>query len=194
MNKLNFYLAVVVILLIGVSCKNTETLFQESKNNWITIGEASWVINNDEIAGKVKDDAGFITSKNQFRNFILELEFKPDSTINSGVFVRCENDPIGASNCYEINIWDSNPNHDYRTGGVVNTFATLSQIETIGKWNTYKIKCENNHLQAWVNGILTADFKDDKHIEGYVGLQAQGSGEIKFRNVKIRELQSKVAN
>lgn len=188
MNKSNLYLGVVATLLIVVSCKNTETLFQESKNNWITRGDASWDINNNELVGRVKDGSGFITSNNHFKSFVLELEFKPDSTINSGVFIRCENDPVNAANCYELNIWDDNPNHDYKTGGVVNTFATLAQIETIGKWNTYKIICKNNHLQAWVNGILTSDFKDDKHIEGYIGLQARGSGEIKFRNVKIQKL------
>jgi len=181
-------LTLVIALFISVCSINSQVLFEEGKDNWTEIGNAKWVFENTELTGSVSDDAGFITTKEHFDNFILELEFKPDATINSGVYIRCENDPISASNCYELNIWDGNPNPDYRTGGVVNTAARQAEVESINKWNTYKIKCENNHLQAWVNGVLTVDIQNDSHIKGYIGLQAQGNGEIQFRNVNISKL------
>ena len=47
--------------------------------------------------------------------------------------------------------------------------------------------------QAWINGVLTADILDEGRAEGYVVLQAAETGEIRFRNVKIRPLKSSVA-
>lgn len=184
--KRNF--TILALLLLGMSSVNSQALFEEGNNSWTEQGHATWEFENNELIGRVVDGAGFITTKEHFADFILELEFKPDSTVNSGVYLRCENDTINATNCYEINIWDANPNRDYRTGGVVNTFARLAEVETINKWNTYKIKCKNNHLQAWVNGVLTADFQNESHVKGYIGLQTQGTGEIKFRNIKIKKI------
>lgn len=188
MKKMKNTFATLIVFLLCTSSIKAQELFIEGENNWQEQGDANWEFENNELIGSVVDGAGFITTKEHFNNFILELEFKPDSTINSGVYLRCENGPISASNCYEINIWDGNPNPDYRTGGVVNTSARIVEVETINKWNTYKIKCKNNHLQIWVNGILTADIQDSSHIGGYIGLQARGTGEIKFRNVKISKL------
>ena len=188
MKKSNIFLPILGILLLSISCKNTQQLFQEHKDDWIEHGNASWGIRTNELVGTVKNGAGFVTTKEHYNDFILELEFKPDSTINSGVFVRCDKNPISAVNCFEINIWDSNPNQDYRTGSIVGKFIPLAKIETIGKWNTYKIKCKKNQIRFWVNGILTAEMKDESNLGGYIGLQAQDTGEIKFRNIKIKKL------
>ena len=53
--------------------------------------------------------------------------------------------------------------------------------------DTYELEVEPL-FQVWVNGILTADIRDEVLIEGYIGLQAMGTGEIRFRNVKIKTL------
>ena len=67
--------------------------------------------------------------------------------------------------------------------------SPLAIVETINKWNSYKIRCENDHIQVWINGIITTDIYDDVLIEGYIGLQAAGSGVIKFRNITIHYLE-----
>jgi hypothetical protein len=41
---------------------------------------------------------------------------------------------------------------------------------------------------VWINETLTADTSDNALIEGYIGLQAKGTGEIKFRNFSIKTL------
>lgn len=188
MKKMKNIFAILVVFLFCISSIKAQELFVEGKDNWIEQGNANWEFENNELTGSVEDNSGFLTTKEHYNDFILELEFKPDATINSGVFIRCENDPISANNCYEINIWDANPNPDYRTGGVVNTFARLAEVATINKWNTYKIKCKNNLLQVWVNDVLTADVQETSHIGGYIGLQARGTGKIQFRNIKISKL------
>lgn len=188
MKNIKFYLLIPGVFFLAVSCNTAQGLFQETAVDWFTTGAANWTYNQNELIGNSKNGTGFAVTCKSYKDFILELEFKPDDSINSGVFIRCEREPLNASNCYEINIWDVNPNQEYRTGSVVRLSVPLASVETINKWNTYKIKSEKSRLQIWVNTILTIDTQDTSHTEGFVGLQAQGVGEIKFRNITIKDL------
>jgi hypothetical protein len=189
MKKLIIYSIVgVIVLFLTISCNHSRTIFQENSKNWDTYGDAKWSFSNNEFVGEITDGAGFVLTRQPYKDFILELEFKPDSTINSGVFIRCKNEDINPSDCYELNIWDLHPDQDNRTGAIVARMAPLAFVETINKWNTFRIKAEKNRIQVWINETLTADTSDNALIEGYIGLQAKGTGEIKFRNFSIKTL------
>ncbi|SEB86305.1 protein of unknown function [Tenacibaculum sp. MAR_2009_124] len=189
MNNTNYFKAIVFTFLLSVlfiSCNEKEDNFlKEMERDWFAKGNADWNFSNDVLAGVIKEGDGFIHSKKSYKNFILELEFKPGNTINSGVFIRCKNDSINPINCYEFNIWDNHPNQKYRTGAVVLKSSPLAKVTTIGKWNTYKIRCHQNSLQAWINGILVTDIIDRNHIEGLIGVQASGSGTVQFRKFDL---------
>ncbi len=178
----------LIIISLVVSCNNYQELFLKDSNNWEASGDAKWKFSDTDLIGEVIDGEGFVITKQKYDNFILELQFNPDSTINSGVFIRCDKQEINPTQCYELNIWDMHPDQDNRTGAIVTRQAPLVLIETINKWNTYRIKAEKNHIQAWINGTLTAEMKDAALFNGYIGLQAWGTGKIRFRNVNIISL------
>ncbi len=157
-------------------------------SQWDTYGVADWNLEDGILSASVADSAGFVMTKDRFKDFELELDFWPDSTINSGIFIRCQNTELSFETCYEINIWDLHPNQKFRTGSIVNRAEPLDYVETIGKWNKYRIRVQNNRVEAWINEVKTADLKNSDLIEGYIGLQAMGTGEIKFRNVKLEAL------
>ncbi|MEP5611920.1 MAG: DUF1080 domain-containing protein [Cyclobacteriaceae bacterium] len=159
-------------------------LFAENSDNWSVEGEADWSFENAELVGIADSAAGLVISKASFKDFELNLEFKPDSTVNSGVFARCEDAP-SAGNCYELNIWDLHPNQDNRTGAVVTIAVPLAQVQSLNKWNTYKIICQGSRIQAWVNGTQTVDLVNELHEKGPIALQAASVGEIRFRNVEV---------
>ncbi len=182
------YLAIALIFFCFSSCDQKEKMLNENFDGWQIFGGAEWKFNEGELIGTVKDSVGFVMTENKYTDFILELEFKPDSTINSGIYIRCQNKEISFTDCYEINIWDLHPNQDFRTGAIVNRATPLNYVETIGEWNTYKIQIKGDHLQAWINDIPTADLKDSSLAEGYIALQAMGTGEVRFRNVKFQSL------
>jgi len=186
--KIIVILSVPLILLISISCHNSQVLFQENTENWKIIGDANWAFSDHVLIGKISAGAGYVITQQTYKDFVLELEFNPDSNINSGVFIRCKNDDLNPMNCYEINIWDLHPNQNYRTGAIVLKSTPLNMVETINKWNTYKIKIQNNHIQVWINDMITADLIDDCCTDGYIGLQAMGTGEIRFRNITIKDL------
>ncbi len=181
-----------VFLLASCSEKNGgNVLFQENGTDWSKKGEASWTFDGNELTGSpIAGGTGFVMTHESYSDFELQLEFMPDDKVNSGVFVRCRDYEISNTDCYEFNIWDRNPNQTYRTGGIVTRASPMAQVETNNKWSTYRIKCEKNHIRAWVDGILTADIENDELVEGYIGLQAADSGQVKFRNVKLMALGS----
>ncbi|WP_411030529.1 DUF1080 domain-containing protein [Spongiimicrobium sp. 3-5] len=191
LKKINRLPLFIIVALLSVSLASSQSLFEENNRNWITKGDATWSFSNKELVGKVSGDGtGFVMTNKSYGDFVLELEFKPDSTINSGVFVRCKNIDISSSDCHEMNIWDLHPNQDNRTGAIVTKAVPIAVVETLDKWNTYKIKNVGERIRVWINGTLTADYTDQDLKEGYVALQAAGQGEIRFRNVKIKPVEA----
>ena len=64
-----------------------------------------------------------------------------------------------------------------------------------GDWNDYVIRCEDAHIQVWINGTLTADYtEEDEDIAGQAGLiglqMHSGPPSIRYyRNIRIREIE-----
>jgi hypothetical protein len=188
MKSIRIYLFTGSLVALFSSCGSTETLFRDHDTGWFEKGEAEWEFTGNQIVGTTQGGAGFIMTKERFGDFVLELEFFPDETVNSGIFIRCKNDELSYTDCYEINIWDRHPDQKNRTGAIVSRAVPMAQVQTLNHWNTYKIISKKNHIQAWVNGTRTADIKNEDLTEGYIGLQAAEVGAVKFRNVRIRRL------
>ena len=179
----------LALLILIIACTTKTSLFQKHTDDWETFGDAEWQFSKATLIGVVQEGAGFVMTKEAYTNFTLELEFKPDSTINSGVFIRCHNKELSATDCHELNIWDLHPNQDFRTGAIVTKAVPMNYVETLNKWNTYKVEANENRIQVWVNNTLTADSNYDYPTTGFIGLQAMGSGKIEFRNIKISKNQ-----
>ena len=190
---MKIYRLFLLIIFIAACSQHTDhdwqPLFVEGGNNWSTIGEAVWETENDQLTGKEGTGMGFAITKDTYSNFHLKLEFFPDSAVNSGIFFRCAKDSISPVNCYEANIWDEHVNQDFRTGAIVRqSNPPLVKVNTLNRWNTYEIKADGDHIQVWVNDQKTVDFKSDLASEGIIALQLFKEGNIKFRNVMIKEL------
>ncbi|MEX0289713.1 MAG: DUF1080 domain-containing protein [Flavobacteriaceae bacterium] len=187
-------LSLLLVLLTALSnCKTEKAegllLFREGETGWIEGGDSQWSFANNELIGVADSSAGFVMTKDSYKNFELSLEFNPDSTINSGVFVRCSNIALSNIDCYEMNIWDLHPDQKSRTGSVVSRAEAAAYVETLNSWNTYKIVCEGKNIKTWVNETKTIDIENEDLIEGYIALQAAETGTIKFRNVRLKLLE-----
>lgn len=190
--KTRLHLLIPTMLILNSSCKNSQTLFQENASDWEKNGNATWEFSDGTLMGSITRGNSFVMTNQKYDDYILEMEFNPDAAINSGVYIHCSEKVINTDVCYEVNISDANPTPANRTGSIVPIGAQLTAVETINKWNTFKIKVEGNHFQVWTNGILTAEATDDKLSDGFIALQALGNnqtnGVIKFRNIKITPL------
>jgi hypothetical protein len=157
-----------------------------SMSNFDQVGNASWRIAERAVAADRGN--GFLVTKQSYDNFKLRAEFYADEGTNSGVFIRCE-DPQrpSAQSCYEVNIFDSNPNRDNATGAIVNAAKVDRVPQTELKWNVIEIEAKGSQLNVSVNGERTASVQDSKHARGPIALQ-YASGVVYWRKVDIQPL------
>ena len=149
-------------------------------------GNANWRIAEQAMASD--QGTGFLVTKQSYADFQLHLEFWADEGTNSGVFIRCDNPQnIGAQSCYEINIFDDNPNRNNATGAVVGVAAPLKVPQTELHWNILDIEAKGPRINVSVNNERTVSVRDTKHARGRIALQ-RAAGVIYFRNVQIRAL------
>ena len=193
MNRYYNLLIIIGLSLIGIlsNAQITEQskLFTENGSDWISGGDAKWTFDGEILTGDAAKGGGFVMTKESYEYFLLELEFKPDRQVNSGVFIRCANQELSATDCYEINIWDDHPNQSARTGAVVSRSEPLQTVHTIDQWNSYRIISKSTGIQAWINDVQVVDLKDKSLKKGFIALQAAAEGSIKFRNVNVQILE-----
>ncbi len=185
--RLSVYSLAVLLILCSCASQQDRMLFRNGSQDWLSSGDSEWMFHDGELVGIADETGGFVMTEDQFGDFEVELEFFPDETVNSGVFIRCSEIALSASECYEFNIWDNHPNQESRTGSIVSRSTAMNKVNTVDQWNTYKISCKKGRIRAWINGTLVADLENNDLTYGHLGLQAAGKGTIRFRNVRIIE-------
>ena len=191
-------LSLITLTLLATVSGGAQALKQEPASGWVTLldgttlkgwnttGNANWKVADGAI--EASSGNGMLVSPVSYSNFELTVEFWVDGPANSGVFLRCS-DPatINQNNAYEVNIFDTRPDQTYATGAIVEVAPASTPMKAAGKWNTFEIRAEGNHLTVVMNGTKTVDARNDKYARGPIALQ-YGAGVVKFRSVKIRTL------
>ena len=155
-------------------------------------GAALWVIDGGLLIGSAQGRApSYIGTYGEFTNFELSVDFNQDSGHNSGIFIRGPREKearVNQYSFYEINIADTHSS-GYTTGSLVSLTKIQPAPQTEGKWNTISIIAEGRDIKVTLNGIETVNIQNSSHYSGVVVLQAFGKGKIRFKNIKIRELE-----
>lgn len=182
-------------------------------------GKARYHVEAGQIVGTSVPNTGnsFLCTARNYTNFVLELEFRVATNLNSGIQVRSEcfdqpkvirigdttvNVPPGRVHGYQIEI---DPSPRAWTGGIYDEgrrgwLADLKQNEEArrafrqGDWNKLRIEARGPSLKTWLNGVPAADLQDEATPAGFIGLQVHGVGdktepmEVRWRNLRIQEL------
>lgn len=155
---------------------------------FIEVGGADWNIVDDYVEATSGTEGGFLVTRGSYGNVQLQAEFWTSPEANSGIFMRCPSaDEIGATTCYEVNIFDQRPDPTYRTGAIVNFAEPLVQMDAANRWNTFDIVMDGDHLVVRMNDTLTVDTNDPTLERGVIGFQ-WGAGVVRFRNIRLRPL------
>jgi len=162
--------------------------------NWNLYGDANWRTEGGAIMAD-KGKGGFLVSKNDYTNFELYIEFSPDHTANSGIYMRCQDrKQLSDRSCYEANIFDQRPDPSYGTGGIVHRGSVSVPQKSGGKWNVYEIYVKGPVLTVKLNGVVTTSIVDSElTAPGPLALQfgnrgKEPGGAIRFRKVQIKPL------
>ena len=158
-----------------------------SLNGLAPRGEARWEVSDGTISAVEGSGRGLIATMAHHANFELSVDFWIDDTANSGVFIRCPAEgPITQGNAFEVNIYD--PHDSWPTGSINEVAKIQTMPNTTGKWNTFEIMADGDHLMVKLNGETTVDARSDLHTRGPIALQYNARGQVRFRNVKIKTL------
>ena len=184
-----FTVAVTLSLLGYVAYKHIGQVDMEQDYAWNILGDAMWSTDTNQIESYGTGD-GFLVSRKTYQNIWMSIEFWVDENVNSGIFIGCA-DPqlIHPKDCYEVNIWDNHPNQEMRTGAVVlKAMPPLVHLNTADQWNRYEITYTSEELAVVLNGSLTAKIKRPEISAGHIALQHYGDGRVRFRNIRIKQL------
>jgi hypothetical protein len=226
------FLAASLAGLVGVFLLAAPGLSADSKEGWVALfngknldgwvqrgGKAKYRAEDNQIIGTTvpNEPNAFLCTKKDYADFILELEFKVDAKLNSGVQIRsqCFDDdrtvtldsktikiPAGRVHGYQVEI-DASPRlwsggiHDEARRGWLGGFVKLEDTQKAFKqkdWNKFHIECRGDSIKTWLNDVPAATLKDSVTPSGFIGLQVHGVGkseetlEVRFRDLRIKEL------
>jgi len=217
MKKNNWILLVVGCLALSVACQksthqpeNWVPLFDgKTLNGWVQRGgTATYFVENENIVGlsKINIPNSFLCTAQNYGDFILELEVKVDSTLNSGIQIRSNSLPEykeGQVHGYQVEIdpsaraWSGGIYDEGRRGWLQDLKANETGRKAFknGVWNHYRISAIGDSLKTWVNGVPTAALRDSMTATGFIALQVHGSKtdslEVRWRNIRIQDLAKK---
>lgn len=204
----------VFIFLFTITCSYaqkagnwTELFNGKDLKGWKQLnGKAKYEVVNGEIVGSTvfNEPNSFLTTEAAYEDFILELEFRLDADMNSGIQFRSESKPDymnGRVHGYQMEI---DPSPRAWTGGIYDEARRdwLYPLEynpegkkayRKGEWNSCRIECIGDVIRIWVNRIPTAHLVDNLTSKGFIALQVHSIGkpeqagqQIRWRNIRIQ--------
>jgi hypothetical protein len=179
--------AAVALTALLVQAADGWKTMSGSFDGWRQVGNANWRIENGEFVADSGN--GHLVTNETYTDFHLKAEFfASDGKANSGIYFRIQNpEQIRDNEAYEANIIDERPDQSGRTGGIPHYGPPSEIVNAGGKWNTYEITAQGDHIVLVINGIKTVDIRDTTHKAGPISLQ-YAAGVIKYRNIQIMKM------
>ena len=202
-------LSVLVLSLAGCVDEN-----KTAKGGWVKLsdsatlegwkiigGEGKFYFEDGAIVGETVEHtkSTYLCSEKEYNDFVIEVEFKVDPALNSGIQIRGKihdkdftadyvdgnmkrsERTFKAGEIYGYQI-DIDPSERSWTGGFYEQggrgwIKNLEDNESAKKafkqneWNKLKIQVVGNEFVTWLNGVKAIELKDDAIGEGFIGLQ-----------------------
>ncbi len=180
-------------------------------DGWIQRGgEAKYTVEDGVIVGTTvpKTPNSFLCTEKNYSNFILEVEFKVDPTLNCGVQIRSNSLPDyknGQVHGYQVEIdpadrgWSGGIYDEGRRGWLDDHSDNPAARYAFRQndWNKYRIEAIGGRIRTFINGVPAADLSDDMTPSGFIALQVHGIGnrdealEVLYRHVRIQDFGEK---
>lgn len=167
-------------------------------------GKPNWHVENGELVNG--GNGAYATTEKEYGDFELLVEYKTVPLADSGIYLR---------GVPQVQIWDYtekakfNLGADKGSGGLWNNSPGAPGKDPLvladkpfGEWNAFRIVMVGSRVSVWLNGkkvvdhALMENYYDRKQpipVRGPIQLQTHG-GEIRWRNVFIREIGAAEAN
>jgi hypothetical protein len=207
------------VLLAGEEPAKAEDGWQPLFNGkdltgWTGNQKTPWLVEDGVLTWQ--KGCGYLWTKEQFGNFVLDLDFKVSKGANSGIFIRTAKpgDPVQTG--IEVQILDSVGREKPGRNDCCSIYDCLAPSKNaekpVGEWNHVTITCKDNQIEIVLNGEKIIDMDLDLWIEphknpdgsknkyntaykdmprrGFIGLQDHGTA-VWYRNIRIKPLEEK---
>ena len=167
-------------------------------DGWKIYGTEKWYVQDGELvceSGPNKE-YGYLATNQNYKNFILELDFFQESDGNSGVFFRSSIEgtkisgwqvEVAPPGLHSGGIYES-----YGRGWLIKPDKKYNDIVKMMSWNKMKIKVVNENVTTWINNKKIIQISDSKigEANGSIALQIHDGGGIKvrWRNIRVKEI------
>ena len=191
----------IVILNLSVPVQAQINLFNgQNLDGWEINGTEKWYVEKGELICESGPDEeyGYLSTKEHYDDFELELEFKQEADGNSGVFFRSTVSgtivngwqvEVAPPNLHTGGIYES-----YGRGWLIKPDPAKDQYLKMGSWNRMKIIANGNKVTTYLNGHEMVEILDEKigNGKGGIALQIHSGGgiKVKWRNIKLKEMMS----
>ena len=200
-----------IVLLMATAEKATaqwKDLFNgKDLSGWKQLnGKAKYSIKNGEIIGTtvLNEPNSFLATDTQYGDFIVEFDFKVDSTMNSGVQFRSESKPDyknGKVFGYQYEIdpskrgWSAGIYDESRRDWLypLDLNPTTKTAFKQNQWNKARIECIGTSIRTFLNGKPAASVIDNATTRGFIALQVHAINNkneegktIHWRNLRIQ--------
>ncbi|HEY6435934.1 MAG TPA: DUF1080 domain-containing protein [Ignavibacteriaceae bacterium] len=194
------YLLVIVFFALTATITYSQKKIFNGKNlnGWTIHGTEKWYVEKGELVCESGPDKqyGYLSTTKQYKNFILNVQFKQEANGNSGVFFRSSIDGVKISG-WQVEVAPLNSH----TGGIYESYGRGWLIQPLpedeqhlkpNEWNTLQIKVLGDEVTTWLNDHKMVYIKDEKigQANGFIALQIHDGGGIKVRwkNLTIKEI------
>ena len=139
----------------------------------------------------------FLCREEEYGDFEMELEFRLDEGVNSGVQIRSQRIPgshetIGYQADLGAGYWGAIYDESRRNTVLAQPAAELLEavLDPAG-WNSYRIVAEGRRIQLFINGQRTVDYTEPDPAIAHAGriclqIHSGPPGEVRFREIRIR--------
>ena len=208
-SKLIFLIFLPVSTIVSAQGNNGWVSLFNGKNlqGWRQLnGKARFEVKGQELVGTTvaNEPNSFLATEKEYSDFILELDLKVDTSMNSGIQIRSLSNADyqnGRVHGYQVEV---DPSERKWSGGVYDEarrgWLYSLELNPTGKkafknneWNKYHIECIGNTIRVWVNGIATANVVDAETPKGFIALQvhaisdpAKAGDKIRWKNIRIK--------
>ncbi|HHX31443.1 MAG TPA: DUF1080 domain-containing protein [Bacteroidales bacterium] len=210
MRKTNLSTLMLLLVLLASSCKqqSMEIFNGKDLSNWEFVLENDGVTADevysvsDGIITIKGEPLGYMYTKEKYRNYTLELEYRwVDNESNSGIFVLIEEPTNPFPNGIEcqlkagqagdfVLLGGSDLNEYTLPEGVTErpAFPVIDKLEAssekaTGEWNKAKIVVLDGSITVYINDVLQ-NRATSNVMEGHIGLQSEGEA-IQFKDIVI---------
>ena len=200
MTHLRSLFYILILFFFKINYAQTLNLFNgKNLEGWQVHGTELWYVEEGLLVCESGPEKayGYLSTKTHYDNFDLSLDFKQEANGNSGIFFRSTIEGTKISG-WQVEV--APPGSDsggiyesYGRGWLIKPDKVKDTALKMGKWNTMRMRVQNDKVETWLNGtpMITLDDKKIGEGRGSIALQIHDGGgiKVKWKNIKLTPIQ-----